>query len=121
MPAPGTGGRGAAGTSASRAVEGYRFELYVAGNSPNGVRAEENLRRVLDAHIGGAYTLDVIDVLREPDRAEAARVLAAPTLIKLRPDPVRRAIGDFKDGERLLSALDIPQGPPDGPRGPPAP
>jgi len=66
-----------------------------------------NLRHVCEHDLGGDCSLEVIDVLEQPDRAEEAKVLATPTLLKLLPPPLRRIVGDLSDKEKLLVGLDI--------------
>ena len=86
----------------------YRFRLYIVGGQVGSLRAEPDLRRTLDACVGGQYELEVIDVRARPDLVEADRVLAAPTVIRLTPSPVRRAIGTMSEATRVASALGLP-------------
>ena len=87
------------------------FTLYVAGSSARSRAAEENLRRLCDARLRGAWQVTVVDVTRDGDRAEAARVLTTPTLVKETPAPARRVTGDLADLDRLWALLDL-DGPP---------
>ena len=70
-----------------------------------------NLRHVCEHDLGGDCSLEIIDVLEQPARAEEAKVLATPTLIKLLPPPLRRIIGDLSDKDRLLVGLDVARTP----------
>ena len=85
----------------------YILKLYVAGNTPNSVRAMKTLRNILETEFRGVYALKVIDVLKNPQLAEEDKILATPTLAKILPPPVRRIIGDLSDRERVLIGLDL--------------
>jgi circadian clock protein KaiB len=80
----------------------YVLKLYVAGNTPNSVRALRTLKNIL-----GVYALKVIDVLKNPQLAEEDKILATPTLSKVLPPPVRKIIGDLSDREKVLIGLDL--------------
>ena len=83
------------------------FTLYVAGQTPRSVQAQANLNRLGQERLGGAYDLTVIDVASDPDRAEAARILTTPTLVKEAPGQPRRVTGDLSDAERVFLALGL--------------
>ena len=85
----------------------YILKLYVAGNTPNSMRALKTLRNILETEFRGVYALKVIDVLKNPQLAEEDKILATPTLSKILPPPVRRIIGDLSDRERVLIGLDL--------------
>ena len=85
----------------------YILKLYVAGNTPNSMRALDTLRGILENEFKGVYALKVIDVLKQPQLAEEDKILATPTLAKILPPPVRRIIGDLSDRERVLIGLDL--------------
>lgn len=85
----------------------YVLKLYVAGNTPNSVRALKTLKNILDQEFQGVYALKVIDVLTNPQLAEEDKILATPTLAKILPPPVRKIIGDLSDRERVLIGLDL--------------
>lgn len=85
----------------------YILKLYVAGNTPNSVRALRTLSDILDQEFQGVYALKVVDVLRSPQLAEEDKILATPTLAKVLPPPVRKIIGDLSDRERVLIGLDL--------------
>lgn len=87
------------------------LRLYVTGTTPRSTRAIENLRRVLEAELPNSYDLEVVDVYQHPAAASEHQILAAPTLIKLQPEPVRRIIGDLSDTERVMRGLDLPANP----------
>ena len=85
----------------------YILKLYVAGNTPNSMRALKTLRNILETEFLGVYALKVIDVLKNPQLAEEDKILATPTRAKILPPPVRRIIGDLSDRERVLIGLDL--------------
>lgn len=81
------------------------FTLFVAGRSPRSQQAIANLRRLCDEALGGAVRLTIIDVIDDPEAAEAERILVTPTLIKSSPAPRRRITGDLSDPQRVLFGL----------------
>lgn len=91
--------------SASRKT--YVLKLYVAGNTPESVRALHTLKTILEQEFQGVYALKVIDVLKNPQLAEEDKILATPTLAKVLPPPVRKIIGDLSDREKVLIGLDL--------------
>lgn len=87
--------------------ERYILRLYVTGMTPRSARAIENLRAFCEKHLEGHYALQVIDIYQQPELARSEQLVAAPTLIKKLPLPLRRLIGDMSDEERILVGLDI--------------
>ena len=87
----------------------YRLRLIVTGATPRSTRAIANARRILDSYLPGRYDLEVIDILQHPDAAEALLVIAAPTLVKMLPPPLKRLIGDLSDEEKVLLGLGLPR------------
>ena len=85
----------------------YVLKLFVAGNTPNSVRALKPLKDILEQEFQGVYALKVIDVLKNPQLAEEDKILATPTLSKILPPPVRKIIGDLSDREKVLIGLDL--------------
>ncbi len=85
----------------------YVLKLYVAGNTPNSVRALKTLKNILEQDFKGVYALKVIDVLKNPQLAEEDKILATPTLSKVLPPPLRKIIGDLSDREKVLIGLDL--------------
>ncbi|MDT8358346.1 MAG: circadian clock KaiB family protein [Methanomicrobiaceae archaeon] len=85
----------------------YILRLYIAGMTPRSRSAIENIRQICDEYCRGGYDLEVIDIYQQPERAREAQVIAAPTLIKKLPLPLRKMIGDMSDQERVLVGLDI--------------
>ncbi len=87
--------------------EPYVLRLYVTGMTPRSTLAIANLKRICEERIPGRYELKVIDVLRDPAAARAEQILAAPTLIKQLPSPLRRLIGDMSNEAKVLAGLGL--------------
>jgi circadian clock protein KaiB len=87
--------------------ERYILRLYVAGMTSRSTRAVENVRAFCEKHLEGRYDLQVIDVYQQPALARTEQLIAAPTLIKKLPLPLRRLIGDMSNEERILVGLDL--------------
>jgi circadian clock protein KaiB len=83
------------------------LRLYVTGNTHRSTRAVENARRLLEIHAAGRFELEVIDIYLHPEAAIAAQIIAAPTLVKLNPGPLRRVIGDLSDSNKVIAALGL--------------
>jgi circadian clock protein KaiB len=92
----------------------HRLRLIVAGSTMRSRRAIENLKRVCTQHLAGQSDLEIIDIYQQPAFAREYQVIAAPTLVKLLPLPVRRIVGDLSEEDRLLRALDLAALPPAG-------
>jgi circadian clock protein KaiB len=86
----------------------YVLALYVVGTTPSSTRAIVNVRALCERHLAGRYELEVVDLSLDPAAASAAQVIAAPTLVKVRPAPQRRFIGDMSDTDRILAGLNVP-------------
>jgi circadian clock protein KaiB len=87
--------------------EQWQLRLYVAGNTPKSMKALANLKKYCEQHLAGRYTLEVIDLLLNPQLAAGDQILAIPTLVRKVPVPVRKIIGDLSNEERVLVGLDI--------------
>jgi len=85
----------------------YVLRLYITGTTPQSVRAIANVKKICEEHLQGRYELDVIDLYQKPQLAEGEQIIAAPTLIKKLPLPLRRIIGDMSKTERVLVGLDL--------------
>ncbi len=85
----------------------FQLRLYVVGQTPNSMRALENLKRICEEQLVGQYDLRVIDVLKEPQLAEEDKIIATPTLVKDLPPPLRKVIGDLSDRDKVLVGLDV--------------
>lgn len=83
------------------------MRLYVTGATPRSTRAIANLRRLCDQYLPGRYTLEVVDVYQQPHLAREGQIIAAPTLVKSFPLPLRKFIGDMSNTANLLAGLDV--------------
>ena len=94
---------------ALRNADGARYvlRLYVTGLTPRSLAAIETTKRTCEEFIGGRYDLEVIDLSKHPALAEGEQIIAAPTLVKQLPKPLRRLVGDLSDQERVLLGLDL--------------
>jgi circadian clock protein KaiB len=83
------------------------MRLYVTGATPRSSRAIANLRKLCDEYLGGRYELEIVDVYQRPEMAREGQIIAAPTLVKSFPLPLRRFIGDMSNTANLLAGLEI--------------
>jgi len=88
-------------------TEKYVLRLYVAGTTPRSVQAITNIKKICEEHLKGRYDLEVVDVYQQPTLAMGEQIIAAPTLIKKLPLPLRKFIGDMTNQERILVGLDL--------------
>jgi circadian clock protein KaiB len=86
----------------------FKFRLYVAGDGPNSAQAVANLEAICQEHLAQRHETEVVDVLREPQRALADLVMVTPLLVKLSPEPVRTIAGALNQREQVLQALGLP-------------
>jgi circadian clock protein KaiB len=87
--------------------ERHVLRLYVAGSTPKSMRAIQNIKNICKEHLHERCDLEVIDIYQQPTLAKGEQIIAAPTLIKKLPLPLRRFIGDLADQERILVGLDL--------------
>jgi circadian clock protein KaiB len=87
--------------------DGYNLRLYVAGQTPKSIAALANLKKLCEKHLAGRYTVEVIDLMKEPALAQRDQIVAIPTLIRHLPEPLKRIIGDLSNAEKVLVGLDI--------------
>ena len=92
---------------AGRDSEAYVLRLYVTGVTPRSTLAIANVRKICEEHLAGRYELEVIDLYQQPKLAKGEQIIAAPTLIKTLPLPLRRLIGDMSDKEKFLIGIDL--------------
>ena len=88
----------------------YDLRLYVAGQTPKSLAAIANLKRLCDTYLRGSHSIEIIDLIDEPHRATIDEVFALPTLVRRRPKPLKRIIGDLSKTERVLAGLGIEDG-----------
>ena len=85
----------------------YVLRLYIAGLTPRSVAAIASVKKTCEEHLQGRYELEVVNLHDQPTLAKGEQIIAAPTLIKQLPLPLRRLIGDMADTKKLLVGLDL--------------
>ena len=88
----------------------FVLKLFVTGTTQMSARAIVNTRRFCEEHLKGRYSLEVVDITRDPSIASKEQLLALPALLKISPSPVRRFIGDMSQVEKILNGLNISSG-----------
>ena len=88
-------------------TERWNLRLYTAGQSPKSLAALSNLKRICDEHLAGRYTIEVIDLMKNPRLAKDDEIIAIPTLVRRLPPPLRKIIGDLSNEERALVGLQL--------------
>ena len=84
------------------------LRLYVTGTTACSIRAIANLHELCERYLAGRYDLEVVDVYQQPELAAREQLVAAPTLVKKLPLPLRRLVGDLSNHQRVLAGLDLP-------------
>jgi circadian clock protein KaiB len=85
----------------------YVLRLYVAGATQKSSQSIMNIKRICEEHLKGRYDLEVIDIYQQPVLAKGEQIIAAPTLVKKLPPPLRKFIGSMHDVDRILIGLDL--------------
>jgi circadian clock protein KaiB len=93
--------------AAPEAEAEYVLRLYVSGQTPRSILAIENMRRICAEHLSQRYSLEIIDIYTHPEACEQQQIIAAPTLIKVLPHPLRRIIGDLSNTDKVLVGLEL--------------
>ena len=83
------------------------LRLYVAGQSPKALTAFTNLKKICEEQLNGKYSIEVIDLLENPQLGADDQIFALPTLVRKLPVPVRKIIGDLSNTERVLVGLNL--------------
>ena len=96
--------------SFGRGMYKWNLRLYTAGQSPKSLAALANLKKVCDEHLAGRYSIEVVDLMKNPRLAKDDQIVAIPTLVRKLPEPLRRLVGDLSDTERTLVGLQIKAG-----------
>jgi circadian clock protein KaiB len=99
--------RAGSAKGAKSADDHWHLRLYVAGTTSRSTAALKNLRAICETHLLGRYTIEVIDLLEQPQLAAGDQILAVPTLVRKLPEPMRRIIGDLSQQDKVLVGLDI--------------
>ncbi len=90
-----------------RATGRYVLKLYVAGVTPRSEGAIRSVTEICEKHLKGRYSLQIVDIYQQPTLARGEQIIAAPTLIKKLPLPLRRLIGSMASEEKVLVGLDL--------------
>lgn len=85
----------------------YILRLYVTGSSGRSLKAIQNLKKICDEHFPDDYDLEVIDIYENPGVAREEQIIAAPTLVKKLPKPLRKFVGDLSNTKKILLGLDL--------------
>ena len=88
-------------------AERWNLRLYVAGETPKCVQAFQHLKQICEEHLQGRYTIEVIDLLKNPTLAQGDQIIAIPTLVRQLPPPVKKIIGDLTNTERVVVGLNL--------------
>jgi circadian clock protein KaiB len=85
----------------------YFLRLYVTDGTPQSVLAQRNLKQLCEEHLAGRYHIEVIDLIKNPQLAQADQILVVPTLVRKLPSPIRKFIGSLSNPERVLVDFDL--------------
>jgi circadian clock protein KaiB len=85
----------------------WELRLYVAGQSARSIAAFRNLKKICETHLGSTYSIEVIDLLENPQLGRGDQILAIPTLVRKLPEPMKKIIGDLSNTERVLVGLNL--------------
>jgi circadian clock protein KaiB len=85
----------------------WELRLYIAGQTPKSITALNNIKKYCEEHLKDKYTIEIIDLIKEPQLAAGDQILAIPTLVRKFPEPIRKIIGDLSNEERVLVGLNI--------------
>lgn len=85
----------------------YVLRLYVTGSTPRSLKAISNLKKFCEEHFPDEYDLEVIDIYKNPEAVREAQIVAAPTLVKKLPAPLRRFVGDLSNKQKLLIGMGL--------------
>lgn len=107
-PARGKGRQKPAKEKQSGAKENeWRLRLYVAGETQRSLTAFANLKRICEEHLPNRYSIEVVDLLKQPHLAQSDQIVALPTLVRKLPAPIRRVIGDLSNHDRVMVGMDL--------------
>jgi circadian clock protein KaiB len=104
---PSSKSRAALVKESTQPEENWMMRLYVAGQSTRSATAIANLRRICDRYMPGRCTIEIVDLMRNPELAKVDQIIAIPTLVRKIPAPVRRIIGDFSATEKILLSFEL--------------
>ena len=85
----------------------FILRLYIAGQTPNSVTAIANLKKLCEEKLKGKYSIEVVDLIEEPERAKRDQIIAIPTLVRRLPPPMKKIIGNLSKTESVIVGLDL--------------
>jgi len=85
----------------------WTLRLYIAGMTPKAMAALANLKSICEEHLQGKYSIEVIDLVKNPKLGEGDQILATPTLVRALPMPIKKIIGNLANVDRVLVGLDL--------------
>jgi circadian clock protein KaiB len=85
----------------------WNLRLYVAGQTPKSLTAFANLKQLCEQYLAGRYIIEVVDLSRQPQLAQADQIVALPTLVRKLPEPIKRLIGDLSNTERVMVGMEL--------------
>ena len=88
-------------------IDRWNLRLYVAGQTPRSLTEFSNLSRLWMEHLAGRYSIEVIDLLKQPQLAQGDQILAIPTLVRRLPEPIKRIVGDLSNLEKVVVGMDL--------------
>jgi len=94
---------------AARRDESYVLRLFITGMTARSTEAYTTIKALCEKHLHGRYDLEVIDIYQQPSLARDEQIIAAPTLVKKLPAPLRRLVGNLSQEDRVLVGLDLPR------------
>jgi circadian clock protein KaiB len=103
----GSGGKARPKKAAQPVEDRWILRLYVAGETPKSLTAFANLKKICEGHLANRYSIEVIDLTKQPQLAQSDQIVALPTLVRKLPEPIRRVIGDLSNLERVLVGMDL--------------
>jgi circadian clock protein KaiB len=88
-------------------AKSFKFRLYIADRTPNSALAMANLTALCRTYLPDRHEIEIVDVLRRPERAMADGIFMTPALVKLAPAPIVRVIGTLSRTQATLQALGL--------------
>ncbi len=85
----------------------WQLRLYVAGQTPKSLVAFANLKNICEEYLNGQYSIEIIDLSKQPHLAIEDNIVALPTLVRKLPEPIKKIIGDLSNTEKVLVGLHI--------------
>src|SRR6201999_3203175 len=85
----------------------WELRLYIAGQTPKSIMALDNIKKYAEEYLQGKYSIEIIDLLLNPQLAEGDQIFAVPTLVRKFPEPIRKIIGNLSNEEKVLVGLNI--------------